>query len=171
MFALVPASISCSRQKEQLPRERVGNERVLSACTAVSLKDFFHAEKGAASRTEPVERSRGLGHGCVSMGPELEPLFRESGGEMRLPEWGSTETLQSPSPPARRRGAGGVPEGGQEGFGSNCSPQEAKTFKEAVLKQARRGEKVQMGPCRVSSARHGWWWDLGSWGEENVQQR
>lgn len=72
----MPANISAHDKKSSFPgRGRVA-ERVLSACTAKSLKDFFHAEEGAASSTEPVKRSRGLRHGCVSMGP----VFQEGRG-------------------------------------------------------------------------------------------
>lgn len=97
VLTLVPPSFSPCDKNGSFPGKGKVTERVLLACTAESLKDFFLAEKGAASRTEPVERSWGLRHGCVSMGPALEPLFWEGRGGNEAAQMRGTETPWSPS--------------------------------------------------------------------------
>lgn len=101
------ASQHCSSQQRAVSSGGEGAVGALPACTAQSLQHLLPAEEGAAPRTQPGQRPRGLGHGSVSMGPELQPLLREGGGEMRLPRSRSTETLQHASSPAEGRGAEG----------------------------------------------------------------
>lgn len=76
---------------------------------------------------------------------------------MRLPELGSTESLQSPPHPAESKGAGGVPAGRREGFRLSCSSQEAKTFKETVLN---RPKGVKRSRWTIQSEQ---WVVMGSW--------
>lgn len=67
----------------------------VSSLHSRATEGFLCAEKGAASRTEPVERSWRLRHGCVSMSAEPDPLFEAGGGENEAARMGLVLTAFS----------------------------------------------------------------------------